>query len=139
MFTWNAFCIDVCWYRLLSTTPAAAFRCNSTTMRIPSRSDSSRTSEMPSIFFSLASMAIFSTSAALFTWYGSSVTTMRCREPPLSASSTAALARTITRPCPVSYASRMPSRPMIVAAVGKSGPCTKFISSSVVASGLSTR
>ena len=33
----------------------------------------------------------------------------------------------------------MPSRPMIVAAVGKSGPCTNCINSSGVASGLSTR
>ena len=55
---------------------------------------------MPSIFFSLVSVAIFSTSAALLTWYGSSVTTMRWRAP-FSMSSTVALARTMMRPCPV--------------------------------------
>jgi hypothetical protein len=41
---------------------------SSMTMRIPSRSLSSRTSEMPSIRFSFMHSAIFATSRALFTW-----------------------------------------------------------------------
>ncbi len=52
---------------------------SSMTTRIPSRSLSSLRSEIPSIFFSLTSSAIFSTSLALFTWYGISVTTMDWR------------------------------------------------------------
>ena len=43
-------------------------------------------------------------------------------------------------PRPVSYASLIPSEPMIVAPVGKSGPWTRFMSWPVVASGsLSSR
>ena len=70
------------------------------TMRIPSRSDSSRTSEMPSIFLSFDSIAIFSTSEALFTWNGICDTMMRWRAP-RSTSSMDALARTTIRPRPV--------------------------------------
>ena len=43
-------------------------RFRSTTMRIPSRSDSSRRSAIPSIFLWRTSSAIFSISRALFTW-----------------------------------------------------------------------
>ena len=50
-------------------------------MRIPSRSDSSRRSAMPSIRLSLTSSAIFSSRLALLTWYGSSVTTIAVRSP----------------------------------------------------------
>ena len=69
------------------------------TMRMPSLSDSSRSSLMPSSFFSLTSSAIFSISRALFTWYGSSVTMIVSR--PLSSVSISALARTSMRPRPV--------------------------------------
>ena len=41
---------------------------SSTTIRMPSRSLSSRRSEMPSIFFSCTNSAIFSSRVALFTW-----------------------------------------------------------------------
>ena len=68
-------------------------------MRMPSLSDSSRSSLMPSSFFSLTSSAIFSISRALLTWYGISVTTIASR--PLSATSTSAFARMRTRPRPV--------------------------------------
>ena len=45
-------------------------------------------------------------------------------------------ARIEIRPRPVRYASTMPARPLIIPAVGKSGPGTKFMSSSIVKSGL---
>ena len=79
--------------------------------------------------------AIFSARRALFTWYGSSVMTIRAR--PAEPSSTEATARILIEPRPVSYASRMPSRPMMTAPVGKSGPLTNFIRSFGVASGCS--
>ena len=69
-------------------------------MRMPSRSDSSRRSAMPSIVFSRTSSAIFSMSRALFTWYGISVTTIDVRSP-FFAVSISVLARTITDPRPV--------------------------------------
>ena len=50
-----------------STTSATASRLSSMTMRMPSRSDSSRRSEMPSMRFSRTSSAIFSISVALLT------------------------------------------------------------------------
>ena len=92
---------------------------------------------MPSIFFSFMSVAIFATIVALFTWYGSSVITIRC--PPRSASSIDARPRTTTRPWPVWYACWMPSVPMMIPAVGKSGPLTNCTSSSTVASAWSIR
>ena len=49
---------------------------------------------------SFTSSAIFSASRALFTWYGSSVTTIRAR--PLGLSSTCETARTLIEPRPVS-------------------------------------
>ena len=51
--------------------------------------------------------------------------------------SISALARMITRPRPVRYASRTPLTPYIYPPVGKSGALTKFINSSTVISGLS--
>ena len=53
--------------RLLRITSACSPRFSSKTMRIPSRSLSSRISEMPSIFFSLTSAAAFSISRDLLT------------------------------------------------------------------------
>ena len=79
--------------------------------------------------------AIFSARRALFTWYGSSVTTML--RPPFAPSSIEMTARTLIEPRPVSYASRIPCRPMIVAPVGKSGPLMNFMRSAGVASGWS--
>ncbi|OQA08860.1 MAG: hypothetical protein BWY66_00817 [bacterium ADurb.Bin374] len=60
--------IEVCWNRLLRTTWALALREISMTMRMPSRSDSSRRSVMPSIFLSRTRSAICLTSFALLTW-----------------------------------------------------------------------
>ncbi len=76
----------------------------------------------PRCFFSLTSSAIFSISRALFTWNGSSVTMIVSR--PLSSVSISALARTRMRPRPVLYASTMPEAPLMMPAVGKSGPGT---------------
>ena len=74
----NVVCICVLRYRLFRTTSAISSRFNSMTMRMPSRSDSSRRSEMPSIRLSLTSSAIFSIRRALFVMYGISVTTICC-------------------------------------------------------------
>ncbi len=106
----NVVCIWVCLNRLFSTTRGTASRFSSITTRIPSRSDSSRRSLMPSSFLSRARWAISSTSRALLTMYGISVTTI-CERPVDSFSSTWARARTIMRPRPVSYISRMPDLP----------------------------
>ena len=62
------------------------------TMRMPWRSDSSRRSAMPSMRLARTRSAIFSTSVALFTWYGSSVTMIWLRLP-LAVSSTCTRAR----------------------------------------------
>ena len=56
---------------------------------------------------------------------------------PFFFSCTSHLARTVSEPRPVSYASRMPFFPMMMPPVGKSGPGSAFMSSSVVTSGLS--
>ncbi len=60
-------CIGVCLNRLFSTTSGTASRFSSITTRIPSRSDSSRRSPIPSIFFSRTSSAMSSTRRALLT------------------------------------------------------------------------
>ena len=66
---------------------------------MPSRLDSSRISEIPSIFFSFESSEIFSIRLALFTWYGSSVMMIASRPPrPFSA---CAFARSVMVPRPV--------------------------------------
>src|SRR5438105_4632497 len=85
-------CIAVCLYRLFSTTSGTASRLSSITMRMPSRSDSSRRSLMPSIFLSRARSAMFFTRFDLLTMYGISVTTI-CERPLDSFSSTWARAR----------------------------------------------
>ncbi|MNT34050.1 hypothetical protein D3C72_1700070 [compost metagenome] len=74
-------------------TSGTSPRRSSMTTRMPSLSDSSRSSVMPSSFFSLTSSAIFSIRRALFSWYGSSVTTICWRPPTLSMSSTIERAR----------------------------------------------
>ena len=62
---------------------------------------------MPSIFLSLTRSAIFSSSEALFTWYGSSVTMIAIRSP--RTSSNATWARITTRPRPWAYIWRIAS------------------------------
>ena len=61
-------CSCVSLYRLLSTTSGSSPRLSSNTARMPDLSDSSRISEMPSIFFSLTISAMRSSSARLLTW-----------------------------------------------------------------------
>ena len=68
MFMPKESCSGVCLYRLLSTTSGSSPRLSSNTTRMPSLSDSSRMSEMPSRRFSFTSSAIRSSSAFLFTW-----------------------------------------------------------------------
>ena len=83
---------------------------------------------MPVIFLSRTRSAILvirPPSPPFLTLKGSSVT-MIASLPPLSGS-TWALARTLTDPRPEAYASRMPSRPMMMPPPGKSGPLTCFI------------
>ena len=70
------------------------------TNRMPSRLDSSFRSAMSLIRPSFTSSAIFSARRALFTWYGSSVTTIF--ERPFAPSSTCVTARTLIEPRPVS-------------------------------------
>ena len=151
MLTPKASCIGVCLKRLFSTLCGCASRFSSMTMRMPWRSDSSRRSAMPSIFLSLTRSAIFSSRAALFTWYGSSVTMIAVRSP--RTSSNATCARITIRPRPWAYICRIAStvshspvralrcfsKRKIVPPVGKSGPCTNWHRSSEVRSGLSMR
>ena len=115
-------CICVCLKRRFKIIFAFTSRRNSITMRIPSLSDSSRRSVMPSIFFNLTSSAIFNIRLALFTIYGSSVTMIRVF--PLAMVSISVTARTLTLPRPVLYASSLPLVPRIIPPVGKSGAFT---------------
>ena len=100
MFMPNVSCSWVCLYRLFSTTSGTSPRRSSITTRMPDLSDSSRMSEMPSIFLSLTSSAIFSCSVRLFTWNGSSSTMIAVRAP-RSNSSKWVVARITMRPRPV--------------------------------------
>ncbi|CFO10530.1 Uncharacterised protein [Bordetella pertussis] len=61
-------CSCVFLYRLFSTTSGTSPRLSSMTRRMPSLSDSSRMSEMPSIFLSLTSSAMRSCRVFLLTW-----------------------------------------------------------------------
>ena len=80
-------------------TSACSPRFNSKTMRMPSRSLSSRMSEMPSIFLSLTSAEACSIRRDLLTWYGISVTMICSRSLPVR--SMAARARIFNCPRPV--------------------------------------
>ena len=91
---------------------------------------------IPSIFLSLTSSAIFWISKALLTIYGSSVIIISVL--PFGRVLISDTARTLILPRPVRYASSIPDLPSIVAPVGKSGPFTISISSSIVVS-LSSR
>ncbi len=61
-------CNWLCWNRLFSTTSECSPRLRSKTTRMPSLSDSSRISAMPSIFFSFTSSAMRWSMRALLTW-----------------------------------------------------------------------
>ena len=108
-------------YSWFNTTWAFASLFNSITiLTLSILSDSSRKSEIPSSLFSLTNEAIFSTNFALFTWYGKELTIILCLL--LLVSSISASARTVIFPLPVKYASFIPSLPIIMPSVGKSGP-----------------
>ena len=77
----NVLSKSVCLYKLFKSTSETVPLLRSITTLSPSLSDSSRISEMPSIFLSLTSSAIFSINLALLTWYGSSETTIDSRSP----------------------------------------------------------
>ena len=120
----------VCLYNWFRITFAFTSLLSSMTTRIPSRLDWSLNSVIPSIFLSLTSSAIFSISLALFTIYGSSVTTIRLL--PLGIASISVTARTRILPRPVRYASSIPLVPRIIPPVGKSGPLMTCRISSIV-------
>ena len=93
---------------------------------------------IPSTRLSFTNSAIFSMRRALFTMYGSSVTTIRFL--PFGIGSISVTARTRILPRPVRYASSIPAVPRIMPPVGKSGPLTTSkISSMVVSLSSSTR
>ena len=100
MLMLNELCSCVFRNRLLTTISAFSPRLRSIAILIPSLSDSSRSSEMPSNFFSLTNSAIRSMTLALLTWYGISVKTIVWRSF-LSLVSTWYLPRICTRPLPV--------------------------------------
>mmetsp|Transcript_12608 Transcript_12608/g.17980 ORF Transcript_12608/g.17980 Transcript_12608/m.17980 type:complete len:302 (+) Transcript_12608:1604-2509(+) len=133
-------------YRLFKTTVATASLLSSTTTRMPSLSDSSLRSAMPSIFFSFTSVAIFSMSAALLTWYGSWVMTMAFRffleeeddDLEDDRCSTWVMARTTIPPFPVLYNFRASEVPSMDAPVGKSGAGTMSKSRSSASGGESS-
>ena len=129
MITPNVSCICVCLYNWFSTIFALQSFRSSITIRIPSRELSSRRAVIPSIFLSLTSSAIFWISFALFTMYGSSVTTIFCF--PFAIGSISDTARTLILPRPVLYASLIPAVPRIDAPVGKSGPLMISMISSI--------
>ena len=134
MFTENEVRNGVCLKRLFITIAGDAERRSSNTIRIPRRSDSSRTSETPSTRFVLMSSAIRWINTDLFTWKGISVNTILLRSC-FATSSISPVACTMILPRPVVYALRIPSEPQMCAPVGKSGPLTSFIKSSTVALG----
>ncbi len=88
-------------YSLLRITEPSASRLSSITTRMPSRSDSSRMSLMPSMRLSRTRSAISSISCALFTWYGSSRMMITSRSLRVGCGSMSARPRTRRRPRPV--------------------------------------
>ncbi|MPN50111.1 hypothetical protein SDC9_197737 [bioreactor metagenome] len=105
LFTLKDDCIAVNLYSLLRTTLALASRLTSTTIRIPWRSDSSFTFDIPSIFFSPTKSAMCLINSALFTRYGISEIIILSWFFPDSIS---AFPRITIRPLPVSKASMTP-------------------------------
>ena len=87
---------------------------------------------MPCSFLVCTSFLTASMTFSGPTLYGSSVMTTALRRPTCSMR---AVARMRNEPLPVAYASRTPSRPMILPPVGRSGPGTKRIRSSREAAG----
>ena len=112
----------------MMTFAFTSFR-SSIQIRIPSLSDSSLRSVMPSILFSFTSSAIFSINLALLTIYGSSVTIILLL--PFAIVSIFVTLRTFILPRPVRYASSVPRVPRIIPPVGKSGPLIIGKSSSI--------
>ena len=123
----NDVCSWVCLYRLFSTTSGISPRRSSITILIPSRSDSSRISVIPSTTLPRTSSAIFSISLALLSWYGISVTTIALLSL-LSAVSICVRARSVIEPRPSWYACAIPARPTMNPPVGKSGPGIRLAS-----------
>ncbi len=134
----NTVSSGVCAYRLLSTTSATSPRFSSMTTRMPSLSDSSRSSEMPSISLSRTSSAMRSSRRALFTWYGSSVTMMAWRPPPCRCLRNACARGSTGGRGRCDRRWRFPCAPLMMPAVGKSGPGMCCISSASVTSGSSS-
>ncbi len=108
-------CIGVILKSWFKTTCGTASRLSSTMTRMPSRSDSSRRSAMPSMSLPCTSSAMRSTRRALFTWYGSSLTMIATRSP-FFWCSMRARACICTEPWPVAYASRIPAMPRMMPA-----------------------
>ena len=109
-------------------TAACPSRLRSMTTLIPSRSDSSLMSLIPTILPARTRSAIVSIRFDLLTMNGISV--MMMHSAPFAWVSAFARARTMILPRPVRYASRIPVRPKMMPPVGKSGPCTISRSSS---------
>ena len=124
MMTPKVSCNWVCLNNWFNTTFALTSRRSSIQILIPWRLDSSLKSVIPSIRLSRTISAIFSISLALFTMYGSSVTTILFF--PFAIGSIFVTARTRTFPRPVRYACSTPVVPRIIPPVGKSGPFTIF-------------
>ena len=123
------------WKSWLRTTLASSPFFTFTTIRTGClRSLSSTMSVTPVIRPALTSSASFLRSGSLVSWYGISVKMIWAR--PSLCSSTVYLARRMTRPRPVRYASRIPQRPQMVPPVGKSGPGMTSSRSSRSISGL---
>ena len=126
-FTETRVCSFVRAYSCSRVNSASADRLSSITTRMPSRSDSSRTSATPSMAREFTSSAICSHSAALFVWYGmEEITTASRVEPraplPVLTVSMDVTPRSVTPPRPVRYISRNPpSGNTISPPVGKSG------------------
>ena len=129
IITPNVSCSCVCLYSWFKIIFGLTSFLSSMHMRMPCLSDSSLRSVIPSTFLSRTRSAIFSISLALFTIKGSSVTTIRFL--PLFIGSILDIARTLILPFPVRYASLMPAVPKILPPVGKSGPFTIAINSSI--------
>ena len=102
MFTPKVTCRSEYLYSAFRIFSGSASFLTSITARMPMRSDSSRMSWMPENrpFFSSLTRRIFSSMAALLTWYGTSSTTISLR--PALPSSMCTFARTFSLPRPVS-------------------------------------
>jgi hypothetical protein len=92
---------------------------------------------MPCSFLPVTSSLTLAMTRSAPTPYGSSVTVMLLL--PRGSTPTSAVARIRTTPRPVSYAARTSVMPSSWPPVGRSGPGTKRISSSRVASGCESR